>query len=219
MIFNIFVSPVYIFLENRFQVNFVSMDAEHFKSKPNLNLSKLFGTVYFVQNICVIMNDSYHWIWSLSFVARTPQVCEMTLKRKHGLDLPSSSCSTFTARLSTSFSAQEHKPNTLSYRLLSNSGRESQNQTQSQVATLKKTKNKKQKTKHRARIALGGGGGGWGVGCPKVDAYLWGALTSSRHRGEVEILCFQGEQNKQLQRNLNAPHVNFPPTVTCFCGD
>lgn len=44
-------------------------------------------------------------------------------------------------------------------------------------------------------------------------------LTSSHHRGEVEILCFQGEQNKQLQRNLNAPHVNFPPTVTCFCGD
>lgn len=213
MIFNIFVSPVHIFLENRFQVKFVSMDAEHFKSKPNLNLSKLFGTLYFVQNIFVIMNNS--WIWSLSFVARTSQVCEMTLKRKHALNLPSSSCSTFNARSSTSFSAQEHKANTLSYSLLSNSGRESQNQTQSQVATLKKQKQKKTPGQN----STGWWWVEWGVGCPKVDAYLWGALTSSRHRGEVEILCFQGEQNKQLQRNLNAPHVNFPPTVTCFCGD
>ncbi len=24
-------------------------------------------------------------------------------------------------------------------------------------------------------------------------------------------MCFQGEQNKQLQRNLNAVHVNFLP--------
>lgn len=43
---------------------------------------------------------------------------------------------------------------------------------------------------------------------PLVDTYLWGAFTSY-HRGEVEIVCFQGEQNKQLQRNLNAVHVNF----------
>lgn len=129
------------------------------------------------------MNDSYHWIWSLSFVAQTPQVCEMTLKRKHALNLPSSSCSTFTARLSTLFSAQEHKPNTLSYRLLSNSGRESQNQTQSQVATLKKTKNKTP-----GQNSTGWWWGAWGVGCPKVDAYLWGALTYSPQRRSGNIV-------------------------------
>ena len=40
---------------------------------------------------------------------------------------------------------------------------------------------------------------------------IYGVCIHSYHRGEVEIVCFQGEQNKQLQRNLNAVHVNFFP--------